>query len=233
MVAYECEKCKTTFYRKQDFDRHQKRKTDCSAGSKTNKRHPQIICEWCGGGFSRSDSLARHKLTCKYKKNVKPLITLTSFAKDGIKNITCVDLSNILNPPGDMVEKIILRVNFNANKPHHHNILYTDLKSSHGEVYEDGKWIKKLISEILNTLINSKCDDLNQIIIDLGDHLSEITKNRIKQSIKNVDYRDKDTRNCFIRHLKPVLVNNRNMVINTGQLIKQHEIEYPNNDTIT
>lgn len=82
-------------------------------------------------------------------------------------------------------------------------------------------------------MINSKCDDLNQIIIDLGDHLSEITKNRIKQSIKNVDYRDKDTRNCFIRHLKPVLVNNRNMVINTRQLIKQHEIEYPNNDTIT
>ena len=73
-----------------------------------------------------------------------------------------------------------MKVNFDPNKPHHHNVYYPDIKSTYGEVFEDQQWTKKKINEILNTLIDAKREDLNNILNEISEFINKKTRNKMK-----------------------------------------------------
>jgi uncharacterized C2H2 Zn-finger protein len=245
MVQYKCTKCNKIFKKIDDYKKHKNRKTKCKNGSKNNK---EVIhkCEKCKKTYSRKDSLTRHLKICKGNINIKncknvaavignknmtliksPInINLIVFTKDGVKNISPKDLADILKSDKNIIENMISKVNLNPDKPEHHNIFYSDMKSSYGEVYENKKWVKKKIDEIINTLVDSKIEDLNEILNDMNDFLNKKTRNKIKESIEKVDYSKPGARKKLISYLKPILYNHKDMIIKTRKLTKEQEEDF-------
>src|SRR5271154_5778667 len=102
-----------------------------------------------------------------------------------------------------------MKVNFDPNKPHHHNVYYPDIKSTYGEVFEDQQWTKKKINEILNTLIDAKREDLNNILNEISEFINKKTRNKMKEVLHNTNYTELDYRKRLIRYLnsknRPIL----------------------------
>lgn len=133
-----CKKCKYITSRKDNLNRHR--------GTKR-----------CDQNKAKLEKQKKKKMKINIKTNVKNkignnnkiinsnnvIINLIVFAKDGIKNISPTDLSKILGSKENIIESIVLNVNLNSNKPQNHNVLYSDLKSSYGEIYEDDGLEKK------------------------------------------------------------------------------------------
>jgi hypothetical protein len=252
---YTCNRCKKNFDRKSNYDQHLNRMKKCKiiksiGGSKTNKKITHK-CPKCNAGFTRKYSVVRHLQVCKNNinneingnKNLNNIgnfnnlasksencnninINLIVFAKDGIKNISTKDLAEMLKSNKNIIESIISNVNLNPDKPQHHNICYSDIKSSYGEVYENKKWIKKKIDEIINVLVDAKIEDLNEILNDMNDFLNENTKKKIKEAIEIVDYRKPGARKKLISYLKPLLYNHKEMIIKTRKLTKEQEEDF-------
>lgn len=248
---YTCKRCKKEFDRKSNYEYHVNKKYKCKfqTGSKTSKKI-MYPCPKCNKEFTRKYSLDRHLVICKVKvvnkikghKNLNNIgdfnnmaskstncnninINLFVFSKDGIENISRKDLCSILRSDKNIFESIISNVNLNPDKPQHHNIFYGDTKSSYGEVYEDKKWIKRKIDEILNTLLDAKIEDLNEILNDMGDFLNKKTRDKIKDAIKNIDCKKVGSRKKLITYLKPILYNHKEMIIKTRKLSKKQEDE--------
>ena len=216
MVKYMCENCKKEFDKKYNYEQHINNQNGCkSTGSKRNKK--EYKCPHCKGGYSRKDSLKRHLKICKKKiiktkinKSIKnkakitgdnnvanlnnfiksPIyINLVIYAKDGVKHLTYDEIKGLLSSKNNLIEELTRTVNLNPSKPEHHNVFYGDMKSSYGEVYEGDTWVRKKIDEILETLIDAKIEDLNEILNDMGDFLNKKTRENIKETIEHMDYK--------------------------------------------
>ena len=252
MVSYTCEKCNKIFDRKFLFDRHINRKTDCTnSGSKTSKPIDHK-CKKCKKNFSRKDSLNRHLKICKCSvsnsnnnsasikgnnnknsivgnnnlalnecKNFS--INVVVFTKDGIQSLTPQELSNMFKSNNNLFESMIHFINFNPNKPQHHNVYYPDMKSSYGVVYENKKWVMRKINEILDMLLDAKIEDLNEILNEMGDFLSKKTRQKIRETIEGIDYSKPGYRKKLITYLKPILYNNKDIIIKTRKMTESNE----------
>lgn len=220
-------------------------------GSKTAKKNTNYVCKDCDRTFTRADSLKKHINLgrCKKQKtkvtgnknmvleknkignkcvignkntvNNGVVINLVVFAKDGIGDMTYEELLVLLGSKNNLIEELTKVVNLNPEKPQHHNILYSDMKSTYGEVYENNKWVKKKINEILEKLIDAKMDDLNDILTEMGEYLNEKTINRIKYTIESTDYSKPDARKKLKTYLKPILYNNKDIILKTKKLTKK------------
>src|SRR5271155_5436037 len=116
-----------------------------------------------------------------------------------------------------------MKVNFDPNKPQHHNVYYPDIKSTYGEVFEDQQWTKKKINEILNTLIDAKREDLNNILNEMSELFNEETINKIKRVLKNTDYTRLDCRKKLMSYLKPILCNKKGIVEKTRNMMTNNK----------
>lgn len=254
MVLYTCKKCFRQFDRKSLFDQHKNRKNDCSndSGSKTSRKIIKPKCIHCKKSFCRKDVLAKHLKICKMaqNQNVKGnknnvanvngdqnkvafnspnsnnmIVNLIVFSKDGIKNLSYDELLEIFGSNSNLIQTLTEKINFNPNKPQHHNVCYTDTKSAYGEVYENKKWVRKKIDEILEILVETRISDLNEILNDMSDFLNKKTRNKIKETIEKLDYTKPGARKKLKTYLKPILYNNKDMIIKTRKLTKKQEEE--------
>lgn len=254
MVEYTCDRCGMKFDQKIVFDRHLKRKAKCPKkkfNSKTNKKM-EHKCGHCKRNFSRKDSLKRHITTCKKKKdkntikiknsnkgdnnkiinknsnnvyNIYGPIIMIPFGRDGVNCIDSETFKKLMNSNKNIIETLISNINLNPKKPQHHNVYYGDIKSSYGEVYEKKKWVKMKISEILDTLIDTKIGSLNDYLSDMKDFLNEKTRNKIKETIENFDYTRPNSRKKLKSYLKPIIYNHKDMIIKTRKINKEQEEE--------
>lgn len=259
---FKCDKCRKKFSQKQDLKRHQNRLIDCVTGNKKSlKNLQQFGCEFCDKKFTRKDNMRRHMNNCKVKMNTitidgdenNPIIgkkvnsiyksenakiiniknlNLFVFSKDGITGLNSKDYKKILESNKHIIEELITQVNFNPDKPQHHNVYYPDLKSAYGVVYEDNKWISKKIDEILNTLLDAKIEDLNEILNDMGDFLNKHTRSKIKKAIEDANNNSipPGSRKKLMKYIKTILYNNKDMIIKTRKLTKEQEEEILKHD---
>ena len=245
---YTCNKCGSNFAKKYDLNRHKNRITDCVSGSKTKKKIKSYHCKYCKKSFNRKDNMNRHMSTCLKKTEIKisksknvivnngdnnvalnnsnVYINLVIFAKDGVKNISQKDLGDILRSNKNLFESMISNVNFNPEKPEHHNVYCSDLKSAYGVVYENKKWVTKKIDEILDLLLDAKIEDLNEILNEMGVFLNKKTRQRIKETIENADYSKPNCRKKLKMYIKPLLYNNKEMIIKTRKLLEDNDDDY-------
>ena len=249
MVIYKCPECETIFYKKYDFDNHLNRKTSCvrTDGGKSNKKKIDLTCKTCGKTYSRKDVLTRHTKICNISingnnnNNTNTIITgnnnnncnnnnnniynynfnLISFGKDNIKCLDSEELINIINSNRNLYEELITRINFNPDKPEHHNVYYPDMKTSYGKVFENNKWVDKKIFEIIDVLLNANTERLNYILDNFDDALSKKTRNKIINTIKDVDFSNTQNRKKLISYIKPILYNNKDMVIKTIKILEE------------
>lgn len=211
--VFKCKYCKGDFTRKDSLDKHIRMKR-CKKykkylKNKNNGNNNDLI-------NTKINKMINSTYNVNKNQNVYN-INLVLFSKDGINNISLNELKNILGSKDNLVRALIETVNFNPDKPEHHNIFYPDTKSSYGEVYENKTWVKKKIDEILDTLVDSKIEDLSDILNDMGEFLNEKTINRIKETIENFDYRKPNARKKLKTYLKPILYNNKDMILKTRQ----------------
>nr|AEX62211.1 hypothetical protein mv_R6 [Moumouvirus Monve] len=214
-----------------------------SSGSKTTKKVIDHICKSCSRIFSRKDSLTRHTKICKGpiikkkvnkkntsgKKNIvaidskncnnnnnnKTYNIILNFGTSATNDLSRNDIISFLKSNTGVIEKFIEITNFNPNKPQHHNVYYPDIKSGYGIIYKDKKWTKKRIHEIVSKLLDSKVEDLNTIVNELSDCLNQKSINKIKNAIKDADFSKPGTRKKLISYIKPILYENKDMIIKT------------------
>lgn len=138
------------------------------------------------------------------------------FGKDGVKSMSHDEIINMLKSDKNLIESLISGVNLDPKKPKHHNVYYGDTKSTYGEVYdEDNKWVKMKIDEILNTLMDAKIEDLNDILKNMDGVMNKATRNKIKNAIERFDNTKVSARKKLISYLKPILFNHRDMILKT------------------
>jgi len=220
-ITYGCrhKNCKKKFNRKDSRDRHEK---SCAKYIKQktiiNKKNIN------NQGINNKGDKNKICYNSPNSNNVVN-INLVIFSKDGIANLNYQELQKLFGSNENLLQTLIKSVNLNPNKPQHHNIYYPDLKSTHGEVYEDKKWISKKIDEILDTLLDAKLEDLNEILNDMNDFLNKKTRNKIKETIESFDYRKPNDRKKLKKYLKPMLHNHRDLIEKTRKLIKKQELE--------
>ena len=148
--------------------------------------------------------------------NAQAPINLIIFGEDGINDLTYDDTKHLLTTNENLVVELIKRINLDSNKPKHHNILYTNLRSVHGQIFTEEGWVFKKISEICDTLIDAKLKDLTNF---LNEHamLQEI-KNKINDIIQYFDSNNTKARRKLTGDLKAILYNKRAMVMETKKL---------------
>jgi len=71
----------------------------------------------------------------------------------------------------------------------------------------------------MDILLDSKITDLKEIMEDMKEFLNESTLTRIRRVIENADYSQPDARKKLISYLKPILYNNKEMIIKTRKNI--------------
>jgi hypothetical protein len=78
---------------------------------------------------------------------------------------------------------------------------------------------------MLETLIDAKIGDLEEILNEMGDILSESARNKIKEAIENMDCSKPGARKKLKSYLKPILYNHKELIIKTRKLTKEQEEE--------
>ena len=125
-------------------------------------------------------------------------LAIINFLEDGIDNLSMEEIDDITNS-STCIEDLIQKVNLNKNKPQHHNILYTNVKSCYGMVYKNNKWDNMKITDIINDIIEAKTIDLNRIINDSCNELDDKAKGSISSALNDISIDKYD----YFKHIKP------------------------------
>lgn len=214
VAKYKCGYCKNSFNRKDSLKRH---KNTCKAKLKLSIKHGSKTIKNSGD----NNNIINNEINnityndIQHADNVN--INLVVFAKDGIEHLNYNELKKLFGSDENLIQGLIRIVNLNPDKPEHHNIYFPDLKSTHGEVFENETWIKKKIDEILDVLVDAKLEDLNEILNNFT-FLNKSTRNKLKETIESFDYSKPKARKKLKSYLKPILNNNKNMILKTRTL---------------
>lgn len=225
---YQCDRCKLTTNKLSNYTRHINRKNPCKENEFVNVERKEHICLKCGYKFTRNHDLKRHLKICKdiiFNNNIEKII-LCPFGKEGSDCITTEELLKIPQMRGHYIVNIIKLVNLNPNKPQYHNILCTDMTRGLCKIYENGKWYKDEINEILDSFVDKTYANIKKFIDEqknIGIFHDEIEKNLTGEFKDMRFHKGKRGKNYYMKSVKAMLYNNRDIVQNTKYLIKKQE----------
>ncbi len=255
MAVHKCNKCKMIFSSLSNLNRHQKSTQSCKFNSKTSKKisykckyckkkfsrndalKQHINKNRCPVYKQKfnikenngviSNKLKGHNCIIQSPNSVinNPVtINLVLFGKDGIRNLTYDEINKLFKTNINLVEFLVKAVNLNPEKPQHHNILYTNLRSAYGKSFKNDGWVSNKIDELIDTLIDAKLEDLSDILNEM-EFLDKKAKNKIKETITNLDHKRPFARKKLASYLKPILYNHRDMIVKTMHLTQEQEQE--------
>jgi len=238
-TTFEC-KCGVILASKFCLKRHQNSKY-CTMYVDA-KREYKCKYDGCKYVSSRSDNLARHIKKCKYyvinnntssqsisyNAPVMDGIKLVDFATDGIDSINLTELNQIIDSLNHPVIKLIELVNLNCNKPEYHNVYYRNIKDGYGNVYENGRWISKIIRDIIAILIDAKKRDLIKIIRTKQSWLVPSAKKYLISTVKRLS--NSESLKLLYKAIKLLLVNNHSVVKTTRKSINNDISNYQTNN---
>jgi hypothetical protein len=237
-----CDQCGRFFSRKDSLQRHMKickgninKKIIKGDIKKTVKGDKKIIKgdrNTMGKKITAANGKKSIAVTGDNNKVNSPIINLFFFGKDGVEHLNINDFLKIIKSNKNLYEALITEINFDPSKPEHHNVYYPDLKSSCGKIYENNKWVNKKIHEIIDTLLDAKTDDLNTILDKFDGVLSKKIRQKIIDTIRDVDYSNPTRRKKLISYIKPILHDNKEIVIKTKKILEKlrKDDEYADED---
>lgn len=222
--SFKCRHCKKSFNRKDNMIRHSNIcKLNINGDNNGNKKNKNTV--------AGNNNIIAGKKAVVGNHNVITHNDVTHnkyyffFGKDGVKSMSQDDIINLLKSDKNLIEYLISNINLDPKKPKHHNVYYADTKSTYGEIYhEDNKWVKMKIDQILNTLMDAKIEDLNGILQNIDGIVNKSTKNKVKNAIQDLDIKQTSARKKLISYLKPILYNNKDMILKTREKNKKQII---------
>ena len=102
------------------------------------------------------------------------VIKLIQFGKEDINHFTDKEICTILNKGFNAVVELLLRLNFNPNKPEYHNIYKTYLRDGYITIYDGTRWIVVRQKKLIKTIIK----DRTKLLIDKYNELKHKIKSR-------------------------------------------------------
>lgn len=230
MGEFTCDNCGEDMCNQSSLIRHKKtikcsnniKYYHCKECSKKYINEKGLINHIESGKCKKTKVKGNHNKIISCPKTASPVqqIQLVDFGKDGL-NLTYDELTELFDADNH-VRYLIKTVNLNPNKPQHHNILYTNLSSVYGMIREGEKEISYKISDLMDTLINAKLEDLRTIVN--GRMVIDEYKNMIKTTIAALENPNCEARKNLRSYIKPQLYNACQMVRNTWNCAT-HEIK--------
>jgi hypothetical protein len=129
------------------------------------------------------------------------------------------DVIKYIDKGGNLLLNMIESINLNPNKPENHNILYTNMRSAYGMAYLENGWTTQKIALLIDALILGKSADLTNID-NTADYLNAKYKKKIKYTVE--DLKKPESIKSLISHIKPILYDNREMIMKTFEQTKNH-----------
>lgn len=225
LVIHQCEKCDLILKRKDYLTSHRKickgEKKIININGDNNKN--QVNYNDVNYNDVKNVLMTGNNSAANQNSNNIINLVLINYGTDGCTCLTPTELIKVLQTKDNLISALIKEVNFNPNKPEHYNVYYPDLKSACGVVFENKKWINKKIDEILNKLVDAKIDDLKNILYDGKDILIDEINDKIKKTIETLNYCRPNERKKLFGYIKPILFDNKNMIIKTRKLFEFNE----------
>ena len=232
MVKYICEKCNKKFHKKQNYDIHINRKTDCSNQTITDN---ELICKKCNKEYKHHSSLYRHVKKCKNSAmdpvnnilhdNRKIIdnstntkidtqnnmnvdnVKLVKFGDENLSYISDDLFKSILGRGFKSVGELIDHSHFHPDHPENHNIYIANIRNDYVVIYDGKKWNINKKEDVFEDIIYAKSDFLCMKFKEL---MSQMTEMDIKKFTNFINQRDEDqTMNKIKGELKLQLYNNR------------------------
>ncbi len=140
------------------------------------------------------------------------VIMINSFGKEDLSHITLQDYKQYLNTYFKGFINFIEKVHFDDNVPENHNICITNLKSKDIKVYDNGKWVAKPKTDIIDKFLRKKLN----ILIDKCEELEEtdqITEKVVdKFSEFQINYTDDKAKKTTKDDIILMMYNNKDKI---------------------
>jgi hypothetical protein len=158
------------------------------------------------------------------------IINILPFLEDDMSHLTKKDKKMIVKKCYESIPELIKKVNFNPDMPCNHNVYISNLKSGHGHVKSEKKWVMMKLDQLLDDFINKKRDDIEEILDEYEDELPEKVVDKVRDVIASIDYEpaiDDPAKNDAVNkkklkykkrvldEVKLILFNNKDIVLGT------------------
>ena len=123
---------------------------------------------------------------------------------------------NILKHRYSSIEKLIQHVHFNDKYPQFHNIIVTNINNNIAYKYDKESNQFKAIekSKLLETILDSRSNDVESFYEVDRNKLSEMDKNALDQLIDDINKNDKQIKADKYKTIRIIAHNNLNKVLN-------------------
>lgn len=240
MVVYTCKLCNKEFQHKANYKRHKNKKLPCI-------EQDPIGCDFCKQTFTSKYNLKRHNKTCKplllHNKSINDANNAIIGDNNTIDNSTTNNINISINSYGSEVlnysnakymsfmkrgytsiEVMNEDIHCNPDNPSNHNIFISNIKSKFIKVFQDGVWIVKNRTEVIEDLIERHYNILDAKF----EELSEVPKYKMDRPVFNGFKRltnDMDNNNPIIaksiyEDIEMQLYNKRGVPIATSKKLK-------------
>jgi hypothetical protein len=235
-MKFKCSICNYSSYNRLDVVRHHDKKIKCGENPIVVEIETHNICEHCKKPFTLEPNLKRHLKICKVKKNnleeevrkLKEELAVEKASKGIVNNIAQQNILNInltaYNDPNlkgmekyylEAIKKAFLsvpylieKIHFNVSYPENQSMVIKNNRTKIAKVYDGTKWTSKDENELIDEIINT----YEQLLEDY----SEDDPERMKHIERYKQIKERDSEESVLRDLKDevkkLMYDNRNMV---------------------
>lgn len=170
-----------------------------------------------------------HKVTNTNNININSINTVNNiqnnfyiiqYGKENLEHIDETTYKNILNKGYKSVQEYVRLVHYDTNHPEHHNIYIPNIKNNYVMVYDGQKWDLKDRDEIIDDMYDLRKSILIDKFEELYNNLPKHAQNKFKRFIDSDETGDTETIKTIKKELKLILFNNRKMVTDLRNIIK-------------
>mgnify|MGYP003685147611 CR=1 FL=1 len=120
-------------------------------------------------------------------------LNLNSFGNEDISHISDKFMQKLLSIPYVGVQKLIEKVHFSKKKPENKNVALTNKKEKLIKIFKNNKWKYKSRDEIIDEMINTNYNRLDDFYEEKGkDNLKETHNKNYESFQKKFEDNDKD-----------------------------------------
>ncbi len=145
--------------------------------------------------------------------NINNTFNIITFGNEDLYQIYSEDeIKKILKTGYQSIYNLIDKTHFDANKPEYHNVYISNMKDVYAMIYDEGKWILKDKSEVVDQLFDDKFCYLSTMYKELQKTLDHITRKKFSRLLM---HNDETTTRGLKKDIKLMLYNKRDIPLNT------------------